>query len=167
MGTGRALAKGRRALTACNIRGGCGGGNISVVPRTQGPNAAAHQWDDGASCLCHHVQRCTRFGTCTGKQRGSLGLSVRRRADRAETSFQANISGLSKQPCAWTRPTNPASLPRGPSTLDQIAQQICGYRHLCERGAASSDLLDRTADADRFGMGREPVLGRLLAGLAV
>jgi hypothetical protein len=57
--------------------------------------------------------------------------------------------------------------PRGPSTLDQIPQQICCYRQLCERGAASSDLLDRTADAYRFGMGREPVLGGLLAGLAV
>ena len=53
------------------------------------------------------------------------------------------------------------------SALHQIPQQIRSHRQLGERQAASSDLVDRTADARSLGMGREPVLGSLLAGLTV
>src|SRR6266436_9592239 len=52
------------------------------------------------------------------------------------------------------------------SALHQIPQQIRRHRQLGERKATGSDLLDRTADARGFRMGREPVLGGLLAGLA-
>src|SRR5882724_1069695 len=52
------------------------------------------------------------------------------------------------------------------SALHQIPQQIRRHRQLGERQATGSDLLDRTADARSFWVGREPVLGGLLAGLA-
>src|SRR5213595_2361621 len=55
---------------------------------------------------------------------------------------------------------------RALSALHQIPQQIRRHRQLGECKAAGSDLLDRTADAGSFRMGREPVLGGLLAGLA-
>ena|SRR5256885_10429135 len=122
---------------------------------------------EGNGTLVFSLEGVLRFGTCTGKQRGSLEPPFEG-PDRADTSFHVNAQALVfKTTLPWTRPTNPASLPRGPSTLDQIPQQICRYCQLCKRGAASSDLLDRTADAYRFGMGCEPVLGGLLAGLAV
>src|ERR1700730_18379175 len=52
------------------------------------------------------------------------------------------------------------------STLHQIPEQIRSHRQLGERQATGRDLLDQTADARRFRVYREPVLGGLLAGLA-
>jgi hypothetical protein len=51
------------------------------------------------------------------------------------------------------------------SALHQIPQQIRSHSQLGERQATGSDLLDRSADARSLRMGREPVLGGLLAGL--
>ena len=50
--------------------------------------------------------------------------------------------------------------------LDQIPQQVRRHRQLGKRKATGRDLLDRAADAGRLRMGREPVPGGLLAGLA-
>src|SRR6267378_2808447 len=53
-----------------------------------------------------------------------------------------------------------------PSVLDQISQQVCRYRQLGKRKATGRDLLDSASDTGRLRMGREPVLGGLLAGIA-
>src|SRR5690348_14997523 len=58
------------------------------------------------------------------------------------------------------------SLPRTPSGFDQIPEQVRRHRQLGECQAAGCNLLDRAADARRFGVSREPGLDGLLAGLA-
>ena len=73
------------------------------------------------------------------------------------------------------RPSSPVHLrmldiacrERALSDLHQIPQEIRRHRQFGERQSTGSDLLDRTADARSFGMGREPVLCGLPAGLTV
>lgn len=73
---------------------------------------------------------------------------------------------ISCLPLVHLRTLQIACRERALSTLHQITQQVRRHRQLGERQTTGSDLLDRTADARRFRMGRKPCLGGLLAGLA-
>src|SRR6478735_4271242 len=89
-----------------------------------------------------------------------------RRSNEANPE-SAKLLSLSDSGVSQLRMLQIACCERALSALHQIAQQIRSHRQLGERQATGSDLLDRTADARSFRMGREPVLGGLLAGLAV
>jgi hypothetical protein len=96
-------------------------------------------------------------------------LDSRTGADHAETSLEPNI--LVPRPFIATLPRHrtPEShfVVVQPSALDQIPQQVCRHRQLSKRKATSRDLLDRASDTGRLRMGREPVPGGLLAGIAI